>query len=66
MFEQVNTVHAGCYMKSGNRTGQVTVGEIASNEVIRTFQMDDEIVVREVRSRRDEWKNRNSRQLSCY
>ncbi|MDF5725024.1 MAG: hypothetical protein PUP91_32145 [Rhizonema sp. PD37] len=48
MFEQVNTVQAGRYIVSGNRTGQVAVREMTSHEVIRTFGMDEEIVVREV------------------
>ncbi|MDF5723761.1 MAG: hypothetical protein PUP91_25515 [Rhizonema sp. PD37] len=46
MFEQVNTIQADRYIVSGNRTGQVTVREITSHEVIRTFGMDEGIVVR--------------------
>ena len=48
MFEQVNTVQASGYQVCGDRQGQVTVREITSLEVIRTFGMDEGVVVREV------------------
>lgn len=48
MFEPVNKVQVGCYIVSGNRQGQVNVEEITSKDVIRTFQMDEGVVVREV------------------
>ncbi|MEH1894493.1 MAG: hypothetical protein V7K94_04075 [Nostoc sp.] len=48
MSDEVNVVETGGYQVSGNRQGQVTLREITSNEVIRTFQMDEGIVVREV------------------
>lgn len=48
MFEQVNTVQASGYQVCGDPQGQVTVREIASQEVIRTFGMDEGVVVREV------------------
>ncbi|MEH2461151.1 hypothetical protein [Nostoc sp.] len=48
MSDEVNVVQTGGYQVSGNRQGQVTVREITSSEVIRTFQMDERVVVREV------------------
>ncbi|MEH2170427.1 MAG: hypothetical protein V7K41_28000 [Nostoc sp.] len=48
MSDEVNVVQTGGYQVSGNRQGQVTIREITSSEVIRTFQMDEGIVVREV------------------
>ncbi|MFN6481582.1 MULTISPECIES: hypothetical protein [unclassified Nostoc] len=48
MSNEVNVVQAGGYQVSGNRQGQVTVREITSSEVIRTFDMDEGVVVREV------------------
>ncbi|MEH2417199.1 hypothetical protein [Nostoc sp.] len=43
MSNEVNVVQAGGYQVSGNRQGQVTVREITSSEVIRTFEMDVEV-----------------------
>lgn len=48
MFEQVSTVEVGGYTLSGDRQGLVTVKEIDTGEVIRTFLMEEGIVVREV------------------
>lgn len=43
-----NTVEADGCIISGNRQGEVTVKESTSGEVIRTFEMDEGVVVREV------------------
>jgi len=42
-----NTPSASRYSVSGSRFGQVTVKDATTSEVIRTFQMDDGVVVRE-------------------
>lgn len=42
-----NTVSASRYSVSGDRQGIVTVKDAVSSEVIRTFKMDDGVVVRE-------------------
>ncbi|MEG4802218.1 hypothetical protein QUB63_19530 [Microcoleus sp. ARI1-B5] len=42
-----NTVSANRYSVSGSRNGIVTVKDAVSSEVIRTFKMDDGVVVRE-------------------
>jgi hypothetical protein len=42
-----NTVSASRYSVSGDRHGIVTVKDAVSSEVIRTFKMDDGVVVRE-------------------
>lgn len=42
-----NTVSASRYSVSGSRQGIVTVKDAVSSEVIRTFKMDDGVVVRE-------------------
>jgi len=42
-----NTLRSSRYSVSGSRQGQVTVKDAATGEVIRTFQMDDGVVVRE-------------------
>jgi hypothetical protein len=42
-----NTVSASRYSVSGDRQGIVTVKNAVSSEVIRTFKMDDGVVVRE-------------------
>lgn len=46
MREQVNTAQLGNYIASGDRQGQVTIREITSGEVIRTFKMNEGVVVR--------------------
>jgi hypothetical protein len=43
-----NTLSTSRYQISGNRTGKVTVKDTASGEVIRTFEMDEGVVVREL------------------
>lgn len=43
-----NTMPASRYIVSGDRQGKVTVKDAVSLEVIRTFQMDSGVVVREV------------------
>ncbi|MEG4346694.1 hypothetical protein QUB70_25955 [Microcoleus sp. A003_D6] len=42
-----NTPSASRYSVSGSRNGIVTVKDAVSSEVIRTFKMDDGVVVRE-------------------
>ncbi len=42
-----NPVSASRYSVSGDRQGIVTVKDAVSSEVIRTFKMDDGVVVRE-------------------
>ncbi|MEG3859109.1 WD40 repeat domain-containing protein, partial [Microcoleus sp. herbarium12] len=42
-----NTLGPSRYSVSGSRQGEVTVKDVTTGEVIRTFQMDSEVVVRE-------------------
>lgn len=44
---RTDTVQTNRYQVSGNRQGRVTVKNTVSGEVIRTFQMDEGVVVRE-------------------
>jgi len=48
MSKAANTVQVGNYIVSGDLQGQVTITEVSSGEVIRTFVMDEGVVVREV------------------
>ncbi len=43
-----NTLLTSRYQISGDRVGKVTVKDTASGEVIRTFEMDEGVVVREL------------------
>jgi hypothetical protein len=46
-LQRGNTNTVGRYQISGDRKGQVTIKDATTGEVIRTFQMDDGVVVRE-------------------